>query len=85
MMHGFGGGYGFGFLGVFNMIIWLVILIAVIYAIFYLIKGLGSNKNIEKSSSHEALNTLKQRYAKGEITREEFLNMKRDLENWNNE
>ncbi|KAA0258821.1 hypothetical protein FHQ18_02405 [Deferribacter autotrophicus] len=85
MMHGFGGGYGFGFLGIFNMIIWLVILIAVIYAVFYLIKGLASNKSIEKSSSYEALNTLKQRYAKGEITKEEFLSMKRDLESWTKE
>ncbi|KAA0256886.1 SHOCT domain-containing protein [Deferribacter autotrophicus] len=80
MIHGFGGGYGFGFMGIFNMIIWLVILIAIIYALIYLIKGFTSHSNIKESSSHEALKILNQRYAKGEITKEEYIDMKRDIE-----
>ena len=38
------------------------------------------NKGVEQTSHDESLNILKTRYAKGEITKEQFEQMKKDLE-----
>ena len=57
----------FGFL--FMALFWGL----VIYGIYFLIK---QNATPQK---HNALDILKARYAKGEITREEFENMKNDI------
>ena len=74
-------GIGFGFGFVFMLIFWVLI----IFAVFALIRGfssygcghyLGEHKPKEKG----ALDILKLRYAKGEITKEDFEKMKKDLE-----
>ncbi|HBB37436.1 MAG: hypothetical protein UX02_C0001G0336 [Candidatus Moranbacteria bacterium GW2011_GWC1_45_18] len=79
--YGHMGGLGFGFGFVFMIIFWALIF----FAVFALIRGfsghacghdLGEHKQKEKS----ALDILKQRYAKGEITKEDFEKMKKDLE-----
>lgn len=80
MMHGYGGFGGFGFMGIFSMVIWLVILIVIIYFLFMFIRDFGSKNSITKTGKSHALNILKERYAKGEITKEEYLSMKKDLE-----
>lgn len=72
MYYGFDGYYpfhmfGFGFL--FMAFFWGL----VIYVIYFLIK------QVWNSQKHGALEILKARYAKGEITREEFENMKEDI------
>lgn len=66
--------YGFG--GGFMWIIFLVLIGVVIYFLFQASKS--------KSSDHSVMETpldiLKKRYAKGEITKEEFDRMKADIE-----
>ncbi|MDF1612279.1 MAG: SHOCT domain-containing protein [Stygiobacter sp.] len=73
MLHdGFMGG-GIWFVWMF----WLIILIIIMYIVVYL-----PNKNKRNSQLPElesALDILKRRYAKGEITKEEFESMKKDL------
>ena len=71
MMH-----YGFGFGGVFMLIIFLIAIVLLIYFIvqFQTRKGQTPTQN----ESH--LDILKKRYAKGEITKEEYERMKKDLE-----
>lgn len=46
----------------------------VIYGIFLMVKHFS-----EPTRKHSATNILKERYAKWEITREEFENMKKDI------
>ena len=80
MMYGYNGygvwGYGsmmgwFG--GGFMMIVFWALFIALIVWIVREVSGRHSH------SSSQALNILKERYAKGEISKEEFESKKKDL------
>lgn len=86
MHHGYsgpGGMMGFGRMGGFSIIFWGL----VVLAIALLIAGAMSRKNLEESAKKDvsdSLEILKQRYARGEIDQEEFIN-KRDIlqkSNW---
>jgi putative membrane protein len=68
-----GWGIGFGFVGLLmQVIIW----VAIIYGIIWFIKSM---KNGKMGGADTALEILKQRYAKGEITKKEFEEMKKDI------
>ena len=57
--------------------IWLLIILVVLLGVvIYFIKNREKLKEYDEAS----LEILKQRYAKGEITREQFEEMKKDLE-----
>ena len=80
MMHwDYGWGMGFG-LGWFSMIIFWVLLIL---GIVYLVKIIaGSPKKGDKEGTDKegtAIDILKKRYAKGEISKEEFDKIKDDI------
>lgn len=65
-------GYGMhgGFMG-FMMIFWLVIIAAVVYFLF--------KKYNSTSNNNDALELLRLKFAKGEITEEEYINKKNVL------
>jgi len=66
------GGFGMGFM-------W-IILIIIIIAVILLAKGYFSPAKRESEPKVEsALDVLKERYARGEISKEEFEEKKRDL------
>jgi putative membrane protein len=69
-------GYG-GYGGMFMWLIWIVIAAVIIYFVFNLSKRSGSSIDSAKESPIEI---LKRRYAKGEITKEEFDRIKREIE-----
>ena len=71
MMH-----YGFGYGGIFMWIIFLIVIGLLIYFIVQAQKTKGHTP----SQNESPLDTLKRRYAKGEIVREEYERMKKDLE-----
>lgn len=78
MMWGYGGpwgaSWGFGFFGMLMMVVWWAVIIA---AFVWLVKWLaGLSKN---ESGRSVQDILKERYAKGEITKKEFEEMKKDL------
>lgn len=77
------GGFGFGFGWIFMLIFWGFI----IWAIFALVRGVsgggccgGHNHSGHGNKEGNALDILKERYAKGEISKEDFDRMKKDLQ-----
>ena len=82
MMGGYGGygGYGMfggGGFGWLFMILWWVLIIA---GIAVLVRWLFSSSSGRSGGTRSPLDTLKDRYARGEIDREQYEQMRRDLE-----
>ena len=69
-------GYG-DYGGMFMWLIWIIIAAVIIYFFFNLSKRNGKPIDSEKESPTEI---LKRRYAKGEITKEEFDRIKKEIE-----
>ncbi|MGH8631256.1 MAG: SHOCT domain-containing protein [Burkholderiales bacterium] len=62
---------------------WLTIIlfwVLVIVGVVVLVKWLTSGANLGGSPANRALDILKERYARGEITRDQFEQMRRDIE-----
>ncbi len=72
MMGEFGHGWGMGWW-------WIIGLIIVIAVIWIVVKTTNQNAGSAQSSGKSALDILKERYAKGEIDKQEFEERKRDL------
>jgi putative membrane protein len=72
MMGDWGGwGWGMGFGGIFMILFWVLIALGIVALVKWLFSAGGSGKS--------ALDILKERYAKGEIDREQYEQMRRDL------
>ena len=69
---GYGHMFGFGIFGVIGFLIMILFWAALIYLIYLAIKNLTGQRE-------SALETLRQRYARGEISKKKFEEMKRDL------
>ena len=83
MMHGWGMGWGgmfMGFLFLLLLLGFLALLVGLV--IWAIVRGRSGRTGLERSvTQHESpLDTLHRRYARGEISREEYLAMKQDLE-----
>jgi putative membrane protein len=73
----YGWGWGMGF-GMISMVLFWVL---VILGIVILVKWIAaSNAGADRTPAKTALDILKERYARGEIGRDEFEQKKRDLE-----
>jgi len=67
-----------GWFGSFGMILfWVVVVVVVIAVIRFMLTGRGGDGTKTEES---ALDVLKKRYAAGEITKDEFEQMKKDIE-----
>jgi putative membrane protein len=68
--------YGFGYGGMF---MWIIFVIVVGLLIYFIVQSQKTNGRT--TTPHESpLDILKRRYAKGEITSEEYEKMKKDLQ-----
>jgi len=79
---GYGPGYGpgmmgWGFGGWFGPIIMIVFWALVILGIVYLVRAIAGSRKVGKDES--AIDIARKRYAKGEITKEEFESLREDL------
>jgi putative membrane protein len=73
-MMGYGYGYGFNWIAsILQTILFVVFLGLIVFGAYYLISG-GRLKSSEKS-----LDIIKERYAKGEISKEDYDRMKKEL------
>ena len=79
MMTGFGMGFGgFGF--IFMALFWIVIIAAGIWLLGNLFPKNSATSRSTELESESALEILSRRYARGELTKEEFESMRYDLE-----
>jgi len=68
-----------GFGGWWTMLLVPVVLALIAYAVYYLVTESSRTGRSSRYRSGRALEILKERYARGEITREQFLNMREEL------
>ncbi len=88
------GGYGMGWGGgVVGLVIMLAVIALIVVGVVFLVRGLGGRHDYSQSGPppgqqqapppgvypQSALQVLEERYARGEIDREEFLQRKQDL------
>lgn len=83
-MHPWGMMGGMGWMGlIFNLAFWILLLVALILVIKWLLQSTKGSEQARPEplakSGDKALEILKERYAKGEIDREEFEQKKKDL------
>lgn len=76
MGSGMMGGYGWGwFMPVIMIVFWGL----VIWGIVALVRGVSAGSAVTSTPSDSALEILKRRYARGEITKQEYEERKKDL------
>ena len=74
MMHWGDYGWGMGFGWIFMILFWALVILGIVYTVQAISRRAG------RSGAEETpLDILKMRYAKGEITREDFERMKDDI------
>ncbi len=79
--YGMMSGYGYGgYYGPVHMVVWAVILIAIIVGVVWLVRSMSASNPHHLSPKRSAgLDVLEERYARGEINRDEFLQKKKDI------
>jgi len=75
-----GGGGMMGYGGYGGMFMWLIIVIAIAVVVYLVYNPNGVGGRRFGVPQESALDILKKRYAKGEISKEEFERLKQDLE-----
>lgn len=75
------GGYGYGGYGLFYMIFWIAALVAIVFGVVWLVRALATAASAHNTPVRRSggLDVLEERYARGEINREEYLQKKRDI------
>lgn len=73
-MWGYDHPMGFGFGGIVMLLFWIVLIVLIAWLLKNVIGGLSAQRG-----NSTALEILEQRYARGEIDRDEFEEKKRDL------
>jgi putative membrane protein len=65
--------------GFLSLLIWIVIILALVLVVVKIFKSLNGD-SVSRSDRNDSLDILKVRFAKGEITQEEYVKMKKILE-----
>ncbi len=78
MMGGWGG-WGGWMGGPLMILIWVLVILAVVYGVRSLIRSGRDDRPASAPPRRSALELLEERYARGELEREQYLAMRRDL------
>lgn len=79
MMGGYGMGYGMGWFGGIIMIVfWVAVIVGIVFLIRWLAVSTREGRR-EAKPEDSAIEILRKRYARGDISKEEFEERKRDL------
>ncbi|MFA4957513.1 MAG: SHOCT domain-containing protein [Candidatus Methanoperedens sp.] len=73
MMDSYGNGMGYG-MGILGLVFWILVIIGLVLLVKYLWEG-GQGRREQES----AIEILKKKYARGELSKEEFEEKKKDL------
>ena len=74
------GGSGFGIFGmIFGLIFMLLFIVGSILLVVWIVKQFAPGKTSAPPSTSNALEILKEQFARGEINKEEFVEMKKEL------
>lgn len=65
-------------MGFFSLAMWILLLVGIVF--FFRWMWQSSKKDNPFANSNRALDILNERYARGEINREQFESMKKDIE-----
>lgn len=74
------GGWGYGY-GPAHMIVWIIIIVAIVLFCGWMMRSMcmpGMHRHLPRRSA--GLDVLEERYARGEINRDEYLQKKKDIE-----
>jgi putative membrane protein len=63
----------------YSWIFWLVIIVGIIWAVVFIVNNYNRKQQNYFPREEDALEILKKRYARGEISREQFEQMREDL------
>lgn len=73
-------GWGYGAFGLLHMIFWIIILAVIIAAVVWFARTIApSGMHQSYPQRSPGLDVLEERYARGEINREEYLQKKQDI------
>ena len=73
------GGWGMGWFGmIFMLLFWVLVIVGLVFLIKWLVQTTRNSAGTSNGGSR-ALDILKERYARGEINKEEFEAKKKDL------
>jgi putative membrane protein len=78
-MGGWGGGYGFGY-GLIHMAVSVAVVVGMVLLVIWAVRtmsGAGPHALHQRRSS--GLDVLEERYARGEVNRDEYLQKKKDI------
>ena len=78
-MDGWGNMMTFWWKGVFMWILFLAVIAVVVYLVLQGARGKSYHSSSGETSEETSIDILKRRYARGEINKEEFEQMKKDL------
>ena len=74
------GDWGMGWFGMMMMFLfWGLVIVGIVSIVRWLMQSTGSRGHSGASTSSQAMNILKERFARGELTRDQFESMKKEI------